>query len=94
MINAEQYEQLESFIASHSRHHLFKIESYSNKESITFHLTYTSVMQVERLFIKATNQHDELLGFQCCSAEEPGEAIDWISDFSSQYFRNHYIIQF
>jgi hypothetical protein len=93
MIKEEIIERLNEFISAHQMHHKFKIEAVGAHDTLYFELVFTSVMAVDRLFIKAISCGD-CIDFVATSAEDNTEAIDWIERHCDNEIRGEYIIKF
>jgi hypothetical protein len=93
MIKAEQLEHLNEFISAHHMHHMFKIEAVGEHDTVYFELVFTSVMAVDRLFVKAISC-GYCIDFIATSPEDNCEAVEWIEKICDEEIRGEYILKF
>jgi hypothetical protein len=86
MIDETQRIALCEHIEKQRAHHQFYVEAFSCRDSLYFELMFTSVMGVDRLFIKCYEMNGSVRAFECCSPEDSGEGADWIEKMADEYF--------
>lgn len=93
MISYLDSRALADYINSQRPHHKFSIEVVEKFDKLDFELVFTSVMGVDRLFVKALSCGD-CIGFIATNDNDALGAIDWIESICDTELRGGYTLKF